>query len=165
MPRSYVHKHAVIGGPNEEYRYYLERQICIADPLRTVGFIGYNPSTADGTVDDHTIRKEVEFARRWGYHRMIKANIYAYRATDWRKLFAVEDPFGPENPQWLAYIFQEAEIVVCAWGAMPFATDYAKSLTTWAMGRPTARCLGKTKRGAPRHPLMLAYSTPLEEIC
>lgn len=151
--------------PTEQYRYWLCRQWVetpLDGSLRTIGWIGYNPSTADGLKDDHTIRKEVEFSRRWGYHRMLKGNLHAYRSTDWRKLYGVADPIGPDNPAWLTRIAEQAEIVVCAWGAIPYPHEHAKALATWAMGLPHARCLGKTQGGQPRHPLMLSYGTPLE---
>lgn len=163
--QKYLQASAILGGPNKEYRYWLERQWgTLAAPVRTIGFIGYNPSTADATQDDHTIIKEVGFAKQWGYSRLVKGNIYAYRSTDWRGLQRTEDPFGPDNHIWLTKVFQQSEIVVCAWGAMPLMEDYAKSLSTWALGQPTSRCLGKNKGGSPRHPLMLGYDVALEEI-
>lgn len=162
----YTYATAILGGPNQEYRYWLERQWLpdppIPGPPRTLGGIGFNPSTADATQDDPTIRKMVGFARRWGYTRVIMTNIYAYRSTNWTALQGVADPFGPENHVYLTRVFRDAEIVVCAWGAMPMWEEYATMLTTWAMGQPTARCLGRNHNGTPRHPARIGYETPLE---
>ena len=44
--------------------------------------IGLNPSTADETQDDPTIRRCVGFARQWGYGGLYMLNLFAYRATD-----------------------------------------------------------------------------------
>ena len=168
MPNVYTGRSAILGGTRlpPEYRYWLEREWILPEgetQRRTIGFLGYNPSTADALKDDQTIRKEVEFSRRWGYSRLVKANLNAYRARDWHQLRGVSDPCGPENHWWLTKLFEQAEIVVCAWGGMP-VEGYAKTLATWALGRPTARVMGWTKQHAPLHPLMLPYTTTLKEI-
>jgi hypothetical protein len=41
-----------------------------------------NPSTADGTDDDATIRKCMKFARAWGYGGILVVNLLAWRETD-----------------------------------------------------------------------------------
>jgi hypothetical protein len=64
------------------------------DPLRTVAFIGLNPSTADETTDDPTVRRCVGFAKRWGYDRMVMLNAFAYRATDPKALYALTTTVG-----------------------------------------------------------------------
>ena len=46
------------------YRYVLTRQVSAG--TRPATFILLNPSTADATKDDPTIRRCVGFARRWG---------------------------------------------------------------------------------------------------
>ena len=47
------------------YRYWLSRRLSMGE--RTVLFVGLNPSTADATKDDPTIRRCVGFARAWGF--------------------------------------------------------------------------------------------------
>ncbi len=64
----------------QRFRYWLSRTWNVAQP--TVAFIGLNPSRADLTVDDNTVRKCQMFARRWGYGRLLMLNLFAYRATD-----------------------------------------------------------------------------------
>jgi hypothetical protein len=164
----YLHATAILGGTNDQYRYWLERQWLPEPPVpglpRTVGFIGYNPSTADATQDDQTIRKEVGFAQRWGFNRLITGNLYAYRSTIPTSIRGLEDPVGPDNPTYLTRIFEQAELVVCAWGGLPLFSDYGKTLATWAQGQPTARCLGKNRDGSPRHPCYLSYATALEKM-
>ena len=77
-----------------QYRYRLERN--------TVGggataVIMVNPSTADATENDATIRKPIGFGQhhRWG--RLLVGNLFAYRATDVRKVGRGFDPIGPDN--------------------------------------------------------------------
>lgn len=44
-------------------------------------FVGLNPSTADETEDDQTIRRCVGFAMDWGYGGLCMGNLFAIRAT------------------------------------------------------------------------------------
>lgn len=50
--------------PCGRYRYRLWR--AWATEGRSALIVGLNPSTADATEDDPTIRREVAFAKRWG---------------------------------------------------------------------------------------------------
>jgi len=79
-------------------------------------FIGLNPSTADETNDDPTVRRCINYARDWGYNGLCMTNLFAYRATDPREMMAVDDPVGWENDDTLWRVAVEAGIVVCAWG-------------------------------------------------
>ena len=44
-------------------------------------FIGLNPSTADETKNDPTIRRCINFAKDWGYGGVMIANLFAFRST------------------------------------------------------------------------------------
>jgi hypothetical protein len=63
----------------EQFRWRLEREIQVSGIV--VALIGVNPSTADATVNDATIRKDMGFGRRLGWGKIIKGNVFAYRAT------------------------------------------------------------------------------------
>lgn len=77
------------------YRYHLWRLWDKALPVMV--FVMQNPSTADASHDDPTIRKCIGFAKRHGYGGISVRNIFALRATDERILLTHHDPFGPEN--------------------------------------------------------------------
>ena len=91
------------------YRYRLERDLggLIAGP--TVAWIMVNPSTADATADDATIRKVLGFSRRLGAGRVIVGNLFAFRATDIKALRTAADPVGLDADQHLRAIFEAAE--------------------------------------------------------
>lgn len=136
------------------YRYTLSRGPWL-DGEGTVLFVMLNPSTADTTRDDPTIRRCVGFAQRWGYHQLLVGNLYALRATDPRQLHQAADPVGPRNDYWLNKLAGMATEVVVAWGATPHpqperARHVLELLEFQAGG---ARCLGQTKHLHPRHPL------------
>lgn len=129
-------------------------------------FFGVNPSTADATIDDATVRKWKGFAKRWGGSRFIVGNVFAYRATDVRTLASVDDPFGPDIGDHVTDILNEADILVPCWGSIdkvPPRLQFAFDVLTDALtssGKPVMH-LGLTKSGDPKHPLMLGYDTPL----
>ena len=104
--------------PCRRWRYRLERDVATLESTRgAVAFIGLNPSIADETLDDPTIRRCKGFALGWGFRRLIVANAYAWRSTDPRGLWTATDPVGPDNDAHLEAIAREVELVVCAWGA------------------------------------------------
>lgn len=123
-------------------------------------FIGLNPSTADETKDDPTIRRCIRFASDWGFGGLVMTNLYAYRATnpiDMRRQGRAA--IGESNDEWLVELAEKAGIVVAAWGA-----NVGPVLGRDARVRklvPELRVLGLTKHGFPRHPLyMKADSQP-----
>ncbi len=138
------------------YRYRLYR-IWGNDPMMAV--IGLNPSTADATEDDPTIRRCVGFARRENFGGLIMGNLYALRSTDPKKLKEVSDPVGPQNIRWLYRITQEANLVIAAWGGSVPDLVHA-NWVRYNFGK--LFCLGRTKSGQPKHPLYLKADTPLE---
>lgn len=135
------------------YRYKLTRKL--EGGKGTCVFIGLNPSTADETHDDPTIRRCVRFAQEWGYGRLVMLNLYAFRATDPKQMKYVIDPVGPANMGYIIRETKDADFVVCAWGANadPVHENYVMSLL------PTAYALGMTKGDHPRHPLYVAANT------
>lgn len=150
--------------PCGRYRLRLDREIT---PLGlAAALIGVNPSTADATNNDATIRKDIGFALRQGWRRIIKANLCAYRATDVRELAACDDPIGPGNDEMLEAIMREADVVVACWGptAKLPRTLRARWQEVAAIAdrlRVTLMCFGTAQDGQPRHTLMIPYETPL----
>ncbi len=148
------------------YRYRLWR---IWDEDRApLIWVMQNPSTADDVDDDPTIRKCMGFAERAGAGGIVVMNVFAYRATDERELLSVSDPIGPKNWDYLigATSIRLGSRVVAAWGnrfgpkrRSIFRTGYCHAAA--ACVQQGAYCLGTTKSGEPRHPLMLAYSTEM----
>jgi hypothetical protein len=121
--------------------------------------IGLNPSTADASVDDPTIRRCVSFAKAFGFDGLLVGNLFAARATDPNHLESFADPIGPDNDSWIRKLQVRAERVVVAWGnggrLGGRSEDVMKVLRS-------PYCLGTTRYGEPRHPLYLHQSTQLE---
>ena len=136
--------------PDGLYRYSLERDLDADESVCT--FVMLNPSTADGTYDDPTVRRCIRFARDWGYGRLRVVNLYAYRATKPRDLWLVNDPVGPDNNRVLAAAFEESDCLIAAWGAKAKRQRVAEVM---ALPYAPRKALGLTKAGAPRHPLYM----------
>jgi hypothetical protein len=155
--------------PDGVYRYTLMRRWEPWGPA--LRWIMLNPSTADAREDDPTIRRVVEFSRREGYAACVVANLFALRATDPRAITLHPYAVGPWNNETLgqvsraatqdAYQHGKEAIVVVAWGARAPA-ERVQSVVHGPLAAVKLMCLGRTKNGAPRHPLYVSGTTPLE---
>lgn len=152
------------------YRYRLTRWL--EGGRGRVCWVMLNPSTADATSDDPTIRRVLGFSRDHGFGELQVVNLFAARATTPRELgqlgLAV-DVAGPGNNRAIATAIGAADTVVVAWGAaVPTvlrreAERRIRSILRrcGALGR-TPWCLSTTRDGHPRHPLYVPASTTLQ---
>lgn len=134
--------------PCRRYRYALWRTW--DHGLPRVMFIGLNPSTADETADDPTLRRTMAFARRWGYGGVGNGNLFAFRARDPRAMMAADDPVGPDNDAWLRRLADEAGLVVAAWGNHGAFRGRAAAVRR---ALRELHVLGLNASGEPAHPL------------
>jgi hypothetical protein len=155
--------------PCGTYRYTLGRHIP-GDSLihKPCLFVMLNPSKADATKDDPTIRRCIGFAKREGCTQLTVVNLFAYPATDPVDLdmaYMLEtDVYGPENNHHIDRELRRhnagrGHLIIAAWGGHPMAM---RARATRAKLRDAgAMCLGMTRGGEPRHPVRLWYDTPL----
>ena len=87
-------------------------------PFGQVNFICLNPSTADETNDDPTVRRCINFAKSWAFGSLVVTNIFAWRSTDPAALYSADtpDPVGRYNNDWIRGIAVESDLVIAAWG-------------------------------------------------
>ncbi len=149
--------------PCGRYRYLLTRTL--ATGTGTCLFCMLNPSTADHTVDDQTIRQCIGFTEAWGFKRLQVVNLFAWRATLPRDMLTAIDPIGPAGDDWILRAAWHADRVVCAWGEHGRHRDRGNAVRRMLQERSiTLHHLGLTKGHAqPRHPLYLARETALQE--
>lgn len=149
-----------------DYRYSLVRYIG-GGRVGNLCWVMLNPSTADETTDDPTIRRVKRFTSDYGYESLTVVNLFAMRATEPDDLYNAAgsglDPVGIDNAEAIRRAFNACHGVVFAWGAWPGV----KKLThpnVEGLARlcdKPVRCLGHTKSGAPRHPLYVKATQPL----
>ena len=149
--------------PCETYRYVLTRRLIKPRPVfpQRMVFLMLNPSTADAKLDDATIRRCKSFARREGRHELVVVNLYALRSTDPAGLWSHDDPVGPDNDNAILAAARMTREIVCAWGVNARKDRVAHVLALLRAGVSLA-CLGTTKDGHPRHPLMLPNDAELQ---
>lgn len=140
--------------PCQQYRYSLTRQ-WNAD-LPTLMFIGLNPSTADATNDDPTLRRCIGFAKSWGYGGVIMANLFAYRATKPTDMKAAPDPIGIDNDQWLLTLANQSQLIVAAWGNHGSFLERSSAVKQ-LIG--DLHYLSLNGSGEPKHPLYIKANT------
>lgn len=140
------------------YRWILWRKW--DDALPPCVFIGLNPSTADETEDDPTIRRCVGFAQSWGLGGLVMLNAFAFRATDPKVMMAAGDPVGEANDRTIALVTYAASCqrgrIIAAWGAH-CPDERQREVCRQVNGE--LYCLGRTKSGKPKHPLYLRADT------
>lgn len=146
-----------------KYRYSLSREVQVQGLV--FAFFGINPSTADASIDDQTVKKWKGFSLRNGCSRFLVGNVFSYRSTDVNALadVAVE---GDEHWYHLFNIIEEADVLVPCWGSRhkvpkrlwPYIDDLLNEIMV--SGKPVFH-FGLTKSGDPAHPQMLGYDTPL----
>ena len=152
--------------PCREYRYSLRRDI--GGPGGPLLFIMLNPSTADETEDDPTIRRCIGFATAWGACELFIANLFALRATDPDEMKAHSAPIEPDidgilNDFAIGYLARHVQrgdgAIVCAWGNDGAHRHRGSEVRRWLRSvlPSDARllCLGVNGTGEPKHPLYL----------
>lgn len=135
------------------YRYRLERWWRDGEPAV---FVMLNPSTANATEDDPTIRRCMAFSRSWGYSGIIVVNLFSWRATRPSELPAYKHlAVGPHGDAAIRAAVIRSSMVVCAWGA--HGSKYGRGAEVLDMIREyrTPRAIRITKDGYPAHPLYL----------
>lgn len=165
--------YGAIISPCQRYRYRLWRYWY--PELPPMCFIMLNPSTADASEDDQTIRKCKGFATRHNAGGIEIVNLFAWRSTDPKALRYADakaklDIIGPDNDaSILAAVnttFGRDGYVVCAWGAnAKFHAEREKDVRNLIFMNCTeaAHSLRITEGGHPGHPCMLPYETPLQD--
>lgn len=144
--------------PTRAYRYSLWRR-WQPDAPRLV-FIMLNPSTADATTNDATIRRCLQFAQTWHYGSLEVVNLFAFRTSDPQVLRSIADPVGNKCDRFIQTAVEQADRVILAWGnagklqSRDQVVLQQLQMNDWSTTDRLA-CLGRTQFGQPRHPLYL----------
>jgi hypothetical protein len=122
--------------------------------------IGLNPSTADETKDDPTIRKCIGFAKRWGFGALCMTNLFAWRDTKPTNMKAAMFPVGGDNDMWLRDCAAGAGLILAAWGNHGSFLDRGKTVSNdMRKAGQEIHALKRNNDGSPMHPLYVPYET------
>lgn len=143
--------------PTERYRYSLWRVWNPNQPR--VAFIMLNPSRADATHNDPTIRRCIGFAQAWGYGALEVLNLFAYRTPYPHLLRQAIDPIGADNDRYLLAVTQRVQTLIFAWGNQGSFQNRQQTVIQLLQHFDHIYCLGTTRSGQPYHPLYLKSTT------
>lgn len=146
---------------DDKYRYRLTRLLNEHGRAGWICWILLNPSTANENVLDPTLRRCRNFSLDWGHNGMIIVNLFGLRATNPKELAAVVDPVGADNDEHIARAVDEADRIMCAWGAHPMTLRFNRRDEVRRILERASRvafALKLTRAGAPSHPLYLPKS-------
>lgn len=145
--------------PCRRYRYTLWREWDMLNSTYLM-VIGLNPSTADETQDDPTIRRCIDFAKRWGYGALCMTNLFAWRDTQPSNMKTAENPAGEENQHHMLSCAPGAGVVLAAWGKHGRFRHQDLTVSQWLSSIGVQLyCLRQNKDGSPEHPLYIPANT------
>jgi hypothetical protein len=153
-----VHRTALFSR-DRRYRYRLGRRW---GDGAAVCFVLLNPSTAEATREDPTVRRCIGFAQSLGYAALEVVNLYAYVAADPAELRRAGYPVGPENDLHIETAVGECARVILAWGV--HATRLERPGEVLGLLQDIGvdpYCLRLTASGHPEHPLRLPLGCEL----
>jgi hypothetical protein len=157
-PGMNVERGEAIFSDDRAYRYALSR-VWGQGPMML--FLGLNPSTADETKLDPTLRRIAGFARREGCGGFWVANLFAFRATFPRVMLLHPEPVGADNDMWISKMATWCDLIVAGWGTHGAHRGRDIEVRKLLQGH-RVMCLGLTKDSQPRHPL---YLPKVAELC
>lgn len=138
------------------YRYRLSR--IWRDDKPALMWLMLNPSTADESRDDPTIRRCIGYSMNWGFGGAIIHNLFAYRSTIPMELVSVwcTDPVGIENDAAISADAARCK-VVCAWGNNVIKLKLTSRLESIrrVLDGADLYYVKLTKSRQPQHPLYL----------
>ena len=156
---------------HDGHRILLRRDAALlgSAPVKVL-WIMCNPSTADDSADDPTVRRVAGFTERvFGSARIRVLNLFTKRCTRPRALDCGDSRSNVERADsFIASSMDWAEHVVFAWGsgssvsrrkAFVARAERVVELAGQRGCRP--KCLGLTKDGFPKHPLYVPYAAQL----
>ena len=140
---------------DRKYRYALWRIWDRTKPLAM--FVGLNPSTANETESDPTIKSVGRICKHNGYGGFYMMNCFAFVSTNPAELQLETD--NNVNDYWLKKIAAECKTIVFAWGNFEVVKTTGRWWEMKEMLGDEAMALSVNKNGSPKHPLYCKSET------
>ena len=138
-----------------KYRYALWRIWDRTKPLAM--FIGLNPSTANETESDPTIKSVGRISKHNGFGGFYMMNCFAFVSTNPGDLELESN--NDVNDFWLNKIAAECKTIVFAWGNFDVVKKTGRYWEIKQMFGDEAMVLSQNKNGSPKHPLYCKSET------
>ena len=149
----------------KDYRWNLSRYINKSQ--KTLIFIGLNPSLANKSENDPTLKRLLGFAELWGYGSLIVVNLFARITKSPKVLASCDDPVGWKNDFELNkrisyWETKDSYELWIGWGINGRLMNRDKLLLKRIKkSSKKPYVIGLTKDGYPRHPL---YTSKQENL-
>lgn len=129
-------------------------------------WIGCNPSIANATIDDPTIRRMWGFTARWLYGEMRVVNVNPYRSTNPKTQQMPDAHAMNVNDTYIKAHAKEAAFIVCVYGdsADSLLCAHTERLLRAFTRRDKLLMFGRTKKGYPKHPLYLPNNSQVMRL-
>jgi hypothetical protein len=176
---THLHEDGALFSPDRSRRYALWRVWDLSLPAIMV--IGLNPSTANETTDDPTIKSIRRIAAHNGFGKLIMTNLFSWVSSDPKvlddvyrtrmqfatkmfsdqsKLGVFESTLGDVNRAYLNHFRKQASHVWYAWGNFKQARpEIVKEIL---QSFPGGLCCHQNGNGSPKHPLYCKSNTILQ---
>ena len=117
-------------------------------------YIMLNPSFADDKDDDPTIRRLINFTKKFNYGGFLVGNIFTTITPNPKELDKSKG-MSDKNFEELIKLINKVDQIVYAWGSSIEEPQLLKKLVL------SPKCFGKNFNGTPKHPLYLPSQTKL----
>lgn len=151
------------------YRYVLWRAIGNFSETELLAcpfvMIGLNPSTADETHNDPTIKRNMYFAHRYECSALVMVNLFSFRATNPAQMLSISDPVGDSTDEWIKRVAASAKFVICSWGRYGVHRERSTAvLNLLSQLDINPLIFGLCKNGEPKHSLYQRKDTLLTKL-
>ena len=133
-------------------RYFLKREWDNSKGLLL--YIMLNPSVADEIKDDPTIRRLINFTKKFDYGGFLVGNIFT-KITPNPKDIDRSKGISDKNFEELFKLINKVDHIVYAWGNTVEEPKLLKELVL------SPKCFGKNLNGTPKHPLYIPKNSKL----
>ena len=137
---------------DKKERYSLKREW--DNSKNKILYIMLNPSLADDKNDDPTIRRLINFTKKFNYGGFLVGNIFTTITPNPKELDKSKG-MSDKNFEELIKLINKVDQIVYAWGSSIEEPQLLKKLVL------SPKCFGKNLNGTPKHPLYLPKNSKL----
>ena len=140
---------------DKKERYSLKREW--DNSKNKILYIMLNPSFADDKDDDPTIRRLINFTKKFNSGGFLVGNIFTTITPNPKELDKSKG-MSDKNFEELIKLINKVDQIVYAWGSSVEEPQLLKKLVLGP------KCFGKNLNGTPKHPLYLPKNSKLESF-
>ncbi len=155
---------AIFSNSPQRHRYLLWRTWQPANPR--LGFVGINPSTANSSKNDPTIRRLTSLANAWGFGGLVAANLFSLVSADPNVLWTDYEPSQDRsfhdgmNEGYIRWMVANTTKILVGWGNEGKRAGVKKGQVLNLLGQK-ACYIKANKSGEPIHPLYVPKTSQL----